>query len=136
MRRFVTSLAAAAVAAAPLLPASAGAKTEPIQVSVQPSAQLVDGGSIRVTVAVRCAPFGEPFEANVTVSQDDGFVWTQRGLPAATCDRRWHRYTVVATPFEGSFHRGTAYVSAYVSRMDPATSEVRQGQDARTVKVR
>ena len=136
MRRVLIPLVVAAAAVLPLPPASAGAAAEPIRVKVLSPATLAPGGGINVSIDVWCRPVGGPFERNVTVTQDDGFVWTQRGLPDVPCDRRWHRITVVATPFEGAFHAGTAYVSAYVSRLDPATGQTWQGQDARTVRVR
>ena len=130
-------LAALFALALSLLPSSVAAlsKSDTIQVRVQPGATLV-GGSIQVSVRVRCAPFGQHFESNITVTQDDQRIFAQPGLPVVRCDRKWHQYTVRATPFEGSFHRGTAYASAYVSRMDPTTGEVRQGQDTRTIRVR
>jgi hypothetical protein len=89
----------------------------------------------RAEVAARPTVSG-PFESNITVAQDDQAIFVQRGLPAVPCDRRWHTVTVVATPLEGSFHRGSATASAFVSRLDPETGEVRQGQDFRTIHVR
>ena len=118
-----------------LPPGAAVAAPAAIQVQVLPNATLVDG-SIELSVRVKCAPFGEHFESNVTVTQDDQSIFAQRGLPVITCDRRWHTYTVLATPFDGSFHRGTARVSAFVSRMDPVTGEIRQGSAIRFVRVR
>jgi hypothetical protein len=111
------------------------AKSDTIQVRIDSQATLV-GGSIEVTVRIRCAPFGQPLESNITVSQDDQRIFAQRGLPTVPCDRRWHSVTVLATPIEGSFHRGRAFASAFVSRLDPDTSEVRQGQASRTIQVR
>jgi len=109
---------------------------EPIKVHVQPSATLVDQGSVQVNVRIRCAPFGEAFESNITVTQDDGAVFAQPGLGTPTCDDRWHTTTVVATPFDGAFHRGHAFASAFVSRIDPVTGETVQGQDVRNITVR
>jgi hypothetical protein len=130
-------LAALMAAALVVFPAgTAAAQTrDTIQVRVSPQAALV-GTSIEVSVRVRCEPFGEPLESNITVSQDDQAVFAQQGLPAVDCDRRWHTLTVVATPLEGSFHTGEAFASAFVSRLDPATGEVRQGQDSRAISVR
>jgi hypothetical protein len=120
-----------------LLPASvvAAPKSDTIQVRVEPQATLVDG-SIDVTVRVKCDPFGEHFESNITVTQDDQRIFAQPGLPIVQCDGEWHEYTVRATPFDGSFHRGRAFASAFVSRLDPVTGETRQGQDFRTIRVR
>jgi hypothetical protein len=120
-----------------LLPAWAAAapKSDTIHVRVEPQATLV-GGSIDVTVRVKCDPFGEHFESNITVTQDDQQIFAQPGLPVVQCDGRWHEYTVRATPFEGSFHPGRAFASAFVSRLDPETGETRQGQDFRTIRVR
>lgn len=109
---------------------------EPIKVHVQSSATLVDQGSVQVNVRIRCAPFGEAFESNITVTQDDGAVFAQPGLGTPTCDDRWHTTTVVATPFDGAFHRGHAFASAFVSRIDPVTGETVQGQDVRNITVR
>jgi hypothetical protein len=106
-----------------------------IQVAVAPKGELVDS-SARVSVRIRCTPFGQPLESNITVSQDDQTIFAQRGLPDVPCDNSWHTVTVVATPLEGSFHRGTAFASAFVSRFDPDTGETRQGQDARTIRLR
>jgi hypothetical protein len=120
-----------------LLPTGAAAapQSDTIQVRVQPQATLV-GGSIDVTVRVKCDPFGEHFESNITVTQDDQQIFAQPGLPVVVCDGKWHEYAVRATPFEGSFHPGRAFASAFVSRVDPETGETRQGQDFRTIRVR
>lgn len=130
-------LVALIVLALSLLPtvAAAGPTSDTIQVRIQPQATLV-GASIDVTVRIKCAPFGEHLESNVTVSQDDQQIFAQPGLPIVQCDSKWHEHTVRATPFEGSFHRGRAFASAFVSRVDPETGETRQGQDVRTIRVR
>ncbi len=116
-------------------PAGVAATPDTIEVRVEPRATLVDG-AVEVTIRVRCDPFGEHFESNITITQDDQHIFAQRGLPVLHCDGRWHEATVLATPFEGTFHSGRAYASAYVSRLDPITGEVRQGQHARTIHVR
>ncbi|HEX2085046.1 MAG TPA: hypothetical protein VHF89_05145 [Solirubrobacteraceae bacterium] len=136
MRRMLTAAAIAAVLAV-ALPAAAGGAADTIRVRIPEKAQLVDGG-IRVSVAIWCVPTGDaPFETNVTVTQDDGAIWAQRSLPFVPCDRRWHTVTVVATPFDDArFHRGPAFVSAYVSRVDEETGDTRQGQATRVVRVR
>ena len=130
-------LVALIVLALGLLPslAAAAPRSETIKVQVEPQATLV-GSSIDVTVSVKCAPFGEHFESNITVSQDDQAISAQRGLPIVECDGTWHEYTVRATPFDGEFHRGRAFASAFVSRINPETGETRQGQDVRTIGVR
>lgn len=130
-------LAASIAIAISLLPTGAASAEKPgtIQVRVEPQATLV-GGSIDVTVRVKCAPFGEHFESNITVTQDDQQIFAQRGLPVVECDGAWHEYAVRATPFEGSFHPGRAFASAFVSRLDPQTGEMRQGEDVRTIRVR
>jgi hypothetical protein len=120
-----------------LLPtwATAAPKSDTIRVRVEPQATLV-GGSVDVTVRVKCAPFGEHFESNISINQDDYRIYAHRGLPVVQCDSTWHRYTVRATPFEGSFHRGRAFASAYVSRLDPETGDLRNGYDVRTIRIR
>ena len=118
-----------------MVPPSVAAAQDPIQVRVHSQAVLMSG-SIEVSVSVRCHPFGEHFESNITVTQDEQSIFAHRGLPIIACDGRWHVYTVLATPFDGSFHPGAANVSAFVSRLDPVTSDIRQGQDSATVRVR
>jgi hypothetical protein len=115
----------------------AGAATKPdIRVNVVSPATLLPDGSVRVDVRIRCVPTGdEPFEANITVTQDDGAAFAQPGLPFAPCDGKWHTVTATATPFDGTFHRGQAFASAFVSRIDPVTQETRQGQDVRDIQV-
>ena len=132
--RWLVALVALALSVLPTW-AAAAPKSDTIQVRVQPQATLV-GSSVDVTVRVKCAPFGEHFESNITVTQDDQAIFAQRGLPVVQCDSRWHRYTVRATPFDGSFHQGRAFASAYVSRVDPETGDLREGQDVRTIRVR
>lgn len=114
----------------------ATAARDTIDVKIGPQAVLLEDGSVRVSVRIRCEPFGEPFEANISLSQDDQTIWGMTGLPFVPCDDRWHTVTATVTSFDAPFHRGPAYASAFVSRMDPDTSEVRQGQDTRTVRVR
>jgi hypothetical protein len=135
MRFAPLRLAATAVLAVCLLPAPAAAQSDHIQVRVHRQAVLV-GGSVEVSVSVKCEPFGEHFESNITVTQDGQRIFAQRGLPFIVCDDRWHEYTVLATPFEGSFHAGSAFASDFVSRLDPETFEIRQGQATATIHVR
>ena len=109
--------------------------SETIQVRLEPRATLV-GSSADVTVRVKCAPFGQHFESHVSVQQNDYLIFGERGLPIVQCDGTWHRYTVRVTPFEGSFHRGRVVASAYVSRQDPETGDLREGSDGRTINLR
>jgi hypothetical protein len=127
----VVSMAIALVCSAPAL-----AAPEPISVKVVPIAQVQPDGSARVSVLVRCAPFGQVLEANVSLSQDDGAVSGMGGLGPITCDRRWHVASSVVRPFDGSFRRGRAFASAFVLLLDPATGTTRQGQDSGTVLLR
>ena len=87
-------------------------------------------------VRVRCDPVGGPFERNVTLTQDDGFILGQVGVPAPECDGSWHTVSTVVASFDGAFHSGRAFASAYVSRLDPDTQDVFVGQDTRTIRVR
>ena len=127
----VVSLAAALGCTAPAVAAPGT-----ITVKVQPVAQLQSDGSARVFVLVRCDPFGQVLEANVSLSQNDGFVSGMGGLGPVVCDRRWHVATSVVRPFDGRFTRGRAFASAFVLLLDPATGTTRQGQDSRTVQLR
>ena len=132
--RLYVALATAALALS--FTGSATAARDTIDVKVEPQAVLLEDGSVRVAVRIRCKPFGEPFEANISLSQDDGSISGMAGLPSAPCDRRWHTVTATVTSFDAPFHEGPAFASAFVSRMDPNTYEVRQGQASRTVQVR
>ena len=132
--RLYVALAIAALALS--FTGSASAARDTIDVDVRPQAILLGDGSVRVSVRIRCEPFGEPFEANISLSQDDGSISGMTGLPFAPCDRRWHTVTATVASFDAPFHEGPAFASAFVSRMDPDTFEVRQGQDTRTVRVR
>lgn len=105
-------------------------------VEVQPKAKLLDGGAVRVELHVTCEPFGDTGENNVTVSQDDQRISSQRSIGSLRCDGKRHKYKVVASPLEGAFHEGPANVSAFVSQINSTTSEARQGQDSQTVEVR
>ena len=132
--RWLLALVALALSLVPTSSVAAPSQ-ETIQVRLEPRATLI-GGSVEVTVRVRCSPFGEHFESHITLQQEDNLIFGQRGLPVVQCDTTWHRYTVRITPFEGSFHRGRAVASAYVSRQDPETGDLREGSDGRTVFVR
>jgi hypothetical protein len=133
--RHVLLAAVVALAFGVLVPGAAAMRSDTIQVRVEPQATLV-GGSVEVTTRVRCAPLDEHFESNITISQDDQAIFAQPSLPIIECDGKWHEYTVLATPFDGSFHSGRAFASAFVSRIDPETGDVRQGSDVRTIRVR
>ena len=114
----------------------AGAAATGIDVKVMPGATLLKDGSARVDVRVRCAPFGQHFESLLTLQQDDYAVWAERHMPVVVCDRRWQTIALTVTPFEGAFHRGRVAASAYVSRMDPATGDIREGSDSRMIRLR
>lgn len=120
-----------------LVPTSsiAAATPDTIQVRLGPKATLVDG-SADVRVRVKCTPFGQHFESHVSLQQNDYLVFGERGLPVVQCDSTWHTYTVRVTPFEGSFHRGRAIASAYVSRQDPESGDLREGSHGRTITLR
>jgi hypothetical protein len=118
-----------------LAPASQAGASEAIEVEVAPIAQLLPDGSVNVTIAIRCAPFGQHFESNLTLTQDGGAIFAQPGLRPVICDNTWHAQVVRATPFDGSFHRGSARASAFVSRVDPVTGEERQGSDVEEITI-
>ena len=91
---------------------------------------------MRVKVSYRCDPFGEVLEAHISLSQDDQSIYGMTGLGGVDCDGRWHTNIVIVRPYDGSFHKGTAYASAFLLLHDPNTGETRQGQVAETIKVR
>ena len=89
------------------------AAAEAATVEVHPRAVVHDGVmTLRVTAS--CEPGWTVLEAGLTVSQDEQATWTQTGIGRLECDGRLHRLRVQATPFEGAFHPGVAYVSAFV----------------------
>ena len=136
MMRHRWLVAAVAFAFGLIPPSAAGAPApDPIKVRIQPQATLV-AGSIDVTVRVKCAPFGEHFESLITLNQDDYLIFAERHLPVVRCDSHWHAYPMRATPFGGEFHPGSVFASAYVSRQDPVTGDLREGSASRTVRVR
>jgi hypothetical protein len=125
-------------AALVFLPIASAAQTvvQPLVEVPDKKGKLLADGSIRFEVQVTCVPFGDTGENNVTVTQDDQRLSAQRGIGTLDCDGKRHKYRIAAKPVEGSFHEGTAQVSAFVSQIDTSTSEARQGQATAAIEVK
>ena len=126
---------AVALVASWALAGTAAAQTVEVDV-LSPAHLNKQDGSVRVRVAYRCDPWGQVQEAHVSLSQDDQRIWGMSGLGGITCDGRWHRTTTIVRSFDGAFHKGEAYASAFLLLYDPNTGETRQGQAVETVLVR
>jgi hypothetical protein len=132
MSRFLTGIAASVVVALLIGVAPAGAATS---VTIHPKAKRVEGGAaVVVRLTVTCDPGLETLEAHVSVSQDEAFGMA--GIPGPNCDGRPHSHRVRVGNFGGTYDKGEAFASAFILRIDPATSQTEQGQDSRTVRVR
>lgn len=125
-------------AALVLIPFPVAAQTvvQPIVEIPDKKGKLLKDGWIRFEVQVTCQPFGDTGENNVTVSQDDQRLFAQRSIGVITCDGKRNKYRIEVKPIEGSFHEGTAHVSAFVSQIDTSTSEARQGQASADIEVK
>ena len=128
------NLAAAVTVIAGVALTLAAAAQAAVSVKLGPTGKL-DRGAVVVRVQVACSADKEVLEANVSVSQDDGAVSEMGAIAGIVCDgkRRWYEATV--TPFDGAFHRGRAFASAFVLLIDPDTEETEQDQDARRIVI-
>jgi hypothetical protein len=136
MKRIVFMVTVALVVALILVGGAASAQEpEAVSVQVDPTAQVIAGGrTLLVTVEVACEPGWQVLEANVSVTQ--GATSSLVGIGGVVCDGKPHVHKVKVNALgEGQFSRGTAFVSAFVLLLDPATQTTVQGQDARTVSV-
>ena len=70
------------------------------------------------------------------MSQDDQRLFGQGFISGVVCDGRmsWYRYQVAAA--EGSFHRGSAYTSAYLLAHVPGGAGTVSGGHTRFGRVR
>jgi hypothetical protein len=105
-------------------------------VTVDSHAKLVASVSVVVRLTVICDPGREVLEGHLRVSQDDQRISGTAPINRIPCDDRAHTVKVRVTPLEGAFHEGEAFASAFILRLDPATGETEQGQDARTIAVK
>jgi len=105
-----------------------------VSVQVDPTAQAIAGGrTLLVTVEVACEPGWQVLEANVSATQEA--TSSLAGIGGVVCDGKPHVHKVRVNALDGQFSRGTAFVSAFVLLLDPATQTTMQGQEARTVSV-
>jgi hypothetical protein len=130
MRRSAIALALVSLALA--LAPSAQAE---VTVSVGDGTANADG-SATVPVTISCTPGARVIEALLTLSQDDGAVWSMAGIANVRCTGRARTYVVTLTPFEGAFHPGTAYASPYVLIERRGTGETESGGTAQFITLR
>jgi hypothetical protein len=130
-RVLVVLVAALGLAWAGSVPAQAA-----VAVSIQSEAKLLANGAVRAVVVASCDPGDEVLEAQLSVSQDNRALSGQAGIPVR-CDGKSRKYRVMVGPFEGAFHAGDAFVSAFVlTCANPTCGTAEQGQGTRTITVR
>ena len=136
MKRIVFMVTVALVVALILVGGMASAQeSEAVSVQVGPTAQAIAGGqTLLVTVEVACEPGFEVLEAHVS-AQQEGATSNFAGIGSVVCDGKPHVHKVRVNALDGQFSRGTAFVSAFVLLLDPATQTTVQGQGSRTVSV-
>jgi hypothetical protein len=123
---------AAADAAAAIAPGT-------VRVQLRSAPARIDrAGSVRTVLWTTCSPDVFLFEIDVTVVQGDtiGQVTLLRDrdeLPA--CDGHRHRVTVAVTPDQGTFHNGTAGISAFVGAFDGVNDADLEARDDVTVRL-
>ena len=104
--------------------------------SIQPDAKLLANGAVRAVVVASCDPGNQVLEAQLSVSQDNRALSGQGGIPVR-CDGNSRKYRVTVGPFEGAFHAGDAFASAFVlTCANPTCRRAEQGQGTRTIMVR
>ncbi len=135
MKRIVFMVTMALVMVLILVGGAASAQeSEAVSVQVGPTTQAIAGGqTLLVTVEVACEPRFKALEAHVSAQQ--GATSNFEGIGSVVCDGKPHVHKVRVNALDGQFSRGTAFVSAFVLLLDPATQTTVQGQDARTVSV-
>jgi hypothetical protein len=131
-------LAALIVIVTVAAPSTAAAPSDPVEVKLLGSGNLVDGGAAAdVRALVRCDPTPPVLEALVTASQDDNVGFGEGFFVGLTCDGRPHIESARIQTFdEERFRRGKAFVSAFVLLCDEESDECFRGQDARLVHLR
>jgi hypothetical protein len=139
MRRLVMLVVVVALSAAMLLAlgAASAQQADTVVVEVGPTAKVIDDGqAVRVKVKVACEPPAEVLEAAVFTQQDEQTIWGEAGIASVVCDGKSHVRFVEVNALEGQFHRGEAFVSAFVLVcLDPDCADTADGGDTRTVKV-
>ncbi len=128
MRR--TILLGALMAALVAAPAAHAA----VSVSVSNGTVNPDG-SATVPVTIFCSPGSEVLEAHLTLSQDDQTISGMAGIAGVRCTGKARTYLVTVTPFQGSFHAGTAHASPFVLVQNRRTGETESGGSAATISL-
>jgi hypothetical protein len=107
-----------------------------VAVSIQSEATLLANGAVGAVVVASCDRGDQVLEAQLSVSQDNGALSGQAGIPVR-CDGNSRKYRVMVGPFEGAFHAGAAFASAFVLTCAvPACGTTDQGHKTRTITVR
>jgi hypothetical protein len=138
MKRITLVLSLVALVVAVLLPASAAsAQEEVVTVEVGPTAKLIDEGqAVQVKVKVTCQRPAQVLEAAVFAQQDEQTVWGEAGIASVVCDGKSQVRFVEVNALEGTFHRGEAFVSAFVLVcLDSECGETAAGGDTGLIKV-
>jgi hypothetical protein len=139
MKRIMLVLSLVALMVAVLLPVGAAATQEEEVVTgeVGPTAKLIDDGqAVQVKVKVTCEAPAQVLEAAVFAQQDEQTVSGEAGIASVVCDGKSQVRFVEVNDLEGTFHRGEAFVSAFVLVcLDPDCAETADGGDTGMVKV-
>jgi hypothetical protein len=107
-----------------------------VAVSIQSEATLLASGAVGAVVVASCDRGDRVLEAQLSVSQDNRALSGQAGIPIR-CDGKSRKYRVMVGPFEGAFHAGGAFASAFVLTCAvPTCGMTDQGHDTRTITVR
>jgi hypothetical protein len=85
-----------------------------VTVRLHPVASLTPSGVVIGRARVSCPNGAEVLEAGITMSQDDQQIFGEGFISQIRCNgrKRWHSFQASSTDMP--FHRGVAYVSAYV----------------------
>jgi hypothetical protein len=105
-------------------------------VEVGPTAKLIeDGQFVLVKVKVSCEPgVDHVLEGLLFVEQEDAFG--EGFLSSVVCDGRPHVHREEVEALDGPFHRGEAFVSAFVLVcLDEECENTADGQQTRQVRV-
>jgi hypothetical protein len=127
-------------AARPLAGSAPGAALDAasdVFVKLKHNATLADGGrELLVEVKAGCRPVGEVLEAFVQVSQDDQTIFGEGFIDIRQCDGKTRKYPVRVQTFEGAFHPGEGFASAFVLVCDEEGSSCAQSQDFGPIRIR
>jgi hypothetical protein len=136
MKRIVFMVTVALVVALILAAGAASAQEEEaVTVEVGPTAKLIeDGQAVQVKVKVTCEPVDHVLEGLLFVQQEDAYG--EGFLSSVVCDGKTHVHMEEVEALDGPFHRGEAFVSAFVLVcLDEECADSAQGQETRLVRV-